>query len=73
MRLAVVKSEKRVPIPSTRSASAATRLAANVPVAPIAPSDSGWSYGSAPLPACVSATGIPAASANERSADDASE
>ena len=43
MRLAVVKSEKRVPIPSTRSASAATRLAANVPVAPIAPSDSGWS------------------------------
>ena len=73
MRLAVVKSEKRVPIPSTRSASAATRLAANVPVAPIAPSDSGWSYASAPFPAWVSATGIPARSANDRSASAASE
>src|SRR5881628_1600015 len=47
----------RVPIPITTSASFAARFAADVPVAPIAPSDAGWSYGRDPLPACVSATG----------------
>ena len=40
---AVVKSLQRVPMPITRSASAATRFAANVPVTPIAPSAEGWS------------------------------
>ena len=43
VRLAVVKSDQRVPMPTTTSASAAIRLAASVPVAPIAPSDNGWS------------------------------
>jgi hypothetical protein len=40
---AVVKSDQRVPTPRTRSASAATRFAASVPVTPIAPRDEGWS------------------------------
>ena len=69
---AVVKSLQRVPTPITRSASRASRLAAGVPVAPIAPSADGWSEGSAPRPACVSATGIPVASASARSAPVAS-
>ena len=65
---AVVKSLQRVPMPITTSASRASRLAALVPVAPTAPRLSGWSLGSAPRPACVSATGIPVASAKPRSA-----
>ena len=65
---AVVKSVQRVPIPMTRSASRAMRFAASVPVAPIAPRESGWSYGREPFPACVSATGMPDASTNRRSA-----
>ena len=65
---AVVKSLQRVPTPMTRSASWASRLAAAVPVAPTAPSDSGCSEGSAPRPACVSATGMPVASTSARSA-----
>ena len=68
VREAVVKSLYRVPTPMTRSASAATASAAVVPVAPIAPSACGWSYGSEPLPACVSPTGIPVASAKAASA-----
>ncbi len=51
----VVKSCSRVPMPTTRSASAAAALAALVPVTPMAPSAIGWSQGSAPLPAWVSA------------------
>ena len=68
-----MKSDQRVPMPITRSASAAIRFAANVPVTPIAPSAEGWSYGSEPLPACVSPTGIPVCSQNARSASVASE
>ena len=70
---AVVKSLQRVPMPITRSASAASVLAAVVPVAPMAPTDCGWSQASEPLPACVSATGMPVASANWRNASVASE
>ena len=70
---AVVKSDQRVPMPITTSASAAMRFAAKVPVAPIAPSDDGWSYGSDPFPACVSPTGMPVASQSARSAFVASE
>ena len=47
---AVVKSLQRVPIPITRSASRAMRLAAAVPVAPTAPRLSWWSETSAPTP-----------------------
>ena len=42
-REAVVKSLQRVPTPRITSASRAIALAAVVPVAPIAPSDCGWS------------------------------
>jgi len=71
-RLAVVKSEKRVPIPMTTSACAASVFAAAVPVAPIAPTDEAWSHGSDPLPAWVSPTGMPVASTNAASAPVAS-
>ena len=67
-----MKSLQRVPTPSTTSASRAAALASVVPVAPIAPAACGWSYGSEPLPACVSATRIPVASANAASASVAS-
>ena len=63
-----MKSLQRVPIPITRSASAASRFAAAVPVAPTAPSASGWSESSEPLPACVSPTGMPVALGERRSA-----
>ena len=43
LREAVVKSLYLVPTPITTSASPATRLAAVVPVAPIAPNERGWS------------------------------
>ncbi len=72
-REAVVKSLQRVPTPSTTSASRARAFASVVPVAPIAPADCGWSKGSEPLPACVSATGIPVAAANAAKASVASE
>ena len=39
-----------------------------MPVEPIAPTSCGWSYGSEPLPACVSDTGIPVFSTNAASA-----
>ena len=45
------------------SACFAYGLAAGDPVTPIAPSCSRWSHGSAPLPDCVSATGVPCDSA----------
>ena len=67
-----MKSCSRVPTASTTSASAASALAALVPVTPIAPRLSGWSWGSAPLPACVSATGMPCASAKRFSVSVAS-
>ena len=68
VREAVVKSDQRVPMPSTTSASAASAFAAWVPVEPRPPTARGWSNGIAPLPACVSATGIPVASAKSTSA-----
>ena len=58
-----MKSLYRVPTPITTSASRASAFAAGVPVAPTPPTASGWSHGSAPLPAWVSATGMPVASA----------
>ncbi len=64
----VVKSCSRVPTASTRSASSASRLAAEVPVTPSEPMLSGWSSGSEDLPPCVSATGMPVASAKRASA-----
>ena len=67
VRDAVVKSLYRVPMPMTTSASLAIALAAVVPVLPSAPRASGWSNGRDPFPACVSDTGMPAASANARS------
>ena len=70
---AVVKSPQRVPMPMTRSASRARRLAAAVPVEPTAPEESGWLETSAPRPAWVSHTGIPVASTSARSAAVASE
>ena len=58
----VAKSAQRVPTPTTRSASRAMALAPSVPVTPMAPRAEGWSYGIEPLPAYVSATGMPVAS-----------
>ena len=55
------------------SASAASALAAAVPVTPMAPRLSGWLAGSADLPAWVSPTGMPWRSQNSRSAAAASE
>ena len=69
---AVVKSVQRVPIPITRSASAASRFAASVPVAPTAPASSGSPCSSDPRPACVSPTGMPVAATNRASASVAS-
>jgi hypothetical protein len=73
VRDAVVKSAYRVPMPITRSASRARAFAAALPVAPTAPADDGWSYEREPLPAYVSATGMPVASTRARSASVASE
>ena len=67
-----MKSEYLVPMPMMTSAPAAISLAAVVPVAPIAPAFSGWSYGSEPLPACVSPIGMPVASTKARSSSFAS-
>ncbi|CAJ3880645.1 Uncharacterised protein [Burkholderia pseudomallei] len=64
----VVKSCSRVPTAITQSASCASAFAAGEPVTPIAPAFSGWSHGSALLPACVSPTGMPWRSANAASA-----
>ena len=64
----VGKSESRVPMAMTRSASRAMALAAVPPAEPSAPTCSGWSQGSAPLPACVSATGMPKRPAKASSA-----
>ena len=72
MRDAVVKSEYRVPTPITTSASRASALATGEPVDPTPPTACGWSHRIAPLPAWVSATGIPVASANARNASVAS-
>ena len=67
-----MKSEYRVPTPITTSASRASALATGEPVEPTPPTASGWSQRMAPLPAWVSATGIPVASANARRASVAS-
>ncbi len=64
----VGKSESRVPMAMTRSASRATALPALPPVEPSAPTWKGWSQGSAPLPACVSVTGMPKRRAKASSA-----
>ena len=60
-------------MPMTTSASRASVLAAAEPVDPTPPTADGWSQLIAPLPACVSDTGIPVADANARSSSDASE
>ena len=73
VQLAVGKSDRRVPIAMTTSASLATAFAAEAPVAPSAPRLSGWSQASAPLPACVSTTGMPNRSAKSTSAGSAAE
>ena len=73
VREPVVKSCNRVPTANTTSAAAAARFAAAVPVTPIAPRFSAWSCASAPLPACVSVTGIPCAWANRARSSVASE
>ncbi len=51
---------------------ARVRLAARLPVTPIAPSCCGWFHGRLPLPACVSATPMPVVSTNRRRASVAS-
>jgi hypothetical protein len=61
---AVVKSSYLVPMPMTRSASAAMALAAVVPVEPIAPRLNWWSQGRTPTPAWVLPTGMPVSSTN---------
>ena len=65
---AVTKSPSRVPIAITRSASRASRFAASPPAAPIGPAFIGWFHGRAPLPAWLSATGMPNRVANRSSA-----
>ncbi len=70
---AVVKSVQRVPIPITRSASRARRLAASPPLTPTGPTFCGWSQDSDPLPAWVSATGMPVRSQKRASSASASE
>jgi hypothetical protein len=69
---AVVKSLSRDPMTITRSAVRARRLAAVVPVTPIAPTACGASNGSDPFPACVSPTGMPVARVKAASAPVAS-
>ena len=71
LRDPVVKSCKRVPSASTRSASCAAALAAGEPVTPMAPRLSGWSQARLLLPACVSATGTPCLRANVANASHA--
>ncbi len=68
----VVKSASRVPMASTTSASAASALAALDPVTPIAPTLAAWSQARLPLPACVSATGMPRRAAKSPSRRSAS-
>ena len=68
----VVKSCRREPTATTRSASRAQPFAAGEPVTPIAPTLSGWSHARLLLPACVSATGTPWRDANAASAAPAS-
>lgn len=72
VREAVVKSLYRVPMPMTTSARAARALATGEPVEPTPPTACGWSQETAPLPACVSATGMPVACANARNCSVAS-
>jgi hypothetical protein len=69
---AVVKSLSRVPMPSTTSAADASTFAAAVPVTPSAPTHEECASRMAPLPACVTETGIPVAAANFASASAAS-
>ena len=69
---AVVKSLYRVPTPMMTSASRASAFATGDPVDPTPPTACGWSHRIPPLPAWVSATGIPVAAANRASASVAS-
>ena len=64
---AVAKSVSRDPTVRTRSAEAASSLVAGVPSSPIPPSCHHARCWTAPLPAKVSATGIPAAAARASS------
>ena len=73
VRDAVVKSEYRVPMPITTSASRGERVRGRVAGgADRAERSAGGRSGSEPLPAWVSATGMPVASTNARSASLAS-
>ena len=69
----VVKSCSRVPTARITSASAASALAAPVPVTPMPPMFIGCEAGSEDLPAWVSAAGKPCAAAKRASAASASE
>ena len=60
---AVAKSVKRVPMPMTRSAAAAISLAPREPATPAPCRLRSWSQCIVPLPAWVSATGMPVCSA----------
>jgi len=70
---AVAKSVRRDPTVSTRSASPARRLAAGLPSRPMPPSCHQAGRRTAPLPAKVSATGMPPASASRSSSASAPE
>ena len=62
-----------MPTPMMRSALSARWLPESPPVEPTPPTEHGWSQLMAPLPACVSATGMPVAEAKARSSAEASE
>ena len=58
-----MKSINRVPMARITSASAASALAEVEPTMPIGPTWAGWSWVTVPLPAMVSHSGMPRASA----------
>ena len=60
-------------MPMTKSALSAKWFPESPPVEPTPPTEHGWSWLMAPLPACVSATGIPVAEAKARSSSEAPE
>ena len=70
---AVAKSVRREPTVRTRSAWRARALVAGVPSSPMPPSSHQSPSWTAPLPAKVSATGMPVARANASSSREASE
>ena len=67
------RSENRVPMASTQSASVIIRLASACPCMPIGPRDSGWFSGNEPLPLKVVRTGSISVSATAWSSANADE